>query len=85
MSPGGLLLVTGIQLAIFLAPLVLARAGVIDGEIAGLAAISGWFGIGMPASYAIADKLRRRNALRIARERSAHRSVAAGSVIVSSS
>ena len=84
MNPGGLLLVTGIQLAAFLAPLVLARAGVIDGEIAGLAAITGWFGMGMPLSYAVGDKLRRRRAVRIARERSGHHSVAAGAIVPSS-
>jgi len=85
MNPGGLLLVTGIQLGTFVAPLVLARAGVVDGEIAGLSAITGWFAIGMPLSYAVADKLRQRNALRMARERDEHRVMSAGSAIVSSS
>jgi len=85
MHPGGLLLVTGIQLGTFVAPLVLARAGVVDGELAGLSAITGWFAIGMPLSYAVADKLWQRNALRMASQRDERRGMAAGSVIVSSS
>ena len=48
MRSGGLLLVSGIQLATFVAPLVLARTGDVDGEIAGLLSITGWFAIGMP-------------------------------------
>jgi hypothetical protein len=62
-NPGGLLLVTVIQLATFLAPLVLARAGFLSGEAAGLSAIVGWFVVGMPLSYAAADRMQRGRAL----------------------
>ena len=55
MNPGGLLLAAVIQLAIFLAPLVLARTGFLSGEVAGLTAILGWFVVGMPLSYAVVD------------------------------
>jgi hypothetical protein len=66
--PGGLLLVTVIQLGIFLAPLVLARAGFMPGEAAGLAAIVCWFVIGMPLSYAVAGRVRRRTTLTTSRD-----------------
>jgi hypothetical protein len=62
-NPGGLTLVTVIQLATFLAPLVLARTGFMSGEAAGLSAIVGWFVVGMPLSYAVADRMQRRRAL----------------------
>ena len=61
------------------------RTGVVDAEIAGLSAITGWFAIGMPLSYAVADKVRQRNALRMARARDERRLMSAGSAIVSSS
>jgi hypothetical protein len=84
-TAGGLVLATVIQLGVFLAPLVLAQAGFVSGEIAGLVAITGWFVVGMPLSYAVADNGRRRQALRIAHERNRHASVSAGGAIVSSS
>ena len=59
---------TVIQLAVFLAPLVLARAGFMAGEAAGLAAIMCWFVLGMPLSYAAVDRVRRLKALAISRE-----------------
>ena len=34
-----------------------------SGEVAGLTAILGWFVVGMPLSYAVVDKVRRRNSL----------------------
>jgi hypothetical protein len=67
-TPGGLVLATVIQLGTFLAPLVLARAGSMSGEVAGLIAILGWFVVGMPLSYTVADKVARRRALRASRE-----------------
>jgi hypothetical protein len=84
-TPGGLVLASVIRLGIFLAPLILARAGFMSGELAGLAAIAGWFVVGTPLSYAAADTLRRRQALRVACERSPRPSASAGEMIVSSS
>ena len=69
MTAGGLVCSTVIQLGIFLAPLALARAGMISGEVAGLVAILGWFVIGMPLSYTVADTVARRRALRTSGER----------------
>ena len=85
MRPSGLLLVSGVQLAAFLAPLFLARTGEVGGEIAGLLSITGWFVVGMPLSYAVADRLRRRRALRIASEPTRHSSVSVRRLFVSSS
>lgn len=69
MTPGGLVLATVIQLGTFLAPLVLARAGLISGEVAGLVAIVGWFVVGMPLAFTVSDRLTRRKVLRASRER----------------
>ena len=69
MTPGGLVLATVIQLGTFLAPLVLARASLISGEVAGLVAIVGWFVVGMPMAFTVTDKLARRRASRASRER----------------
>ena len=62
MNAVGILLVIVVQLGMFLSPLLLARAGFVGGEAAALAAIVSWFVIGMPVSYAVADRVRRRKA-----------------------
>jgi hypothetical protein len=78
-TPGGLVLATVIQLGTFLAPLVLARAGLISGEVAGLVAIVGWFVVGMPLAFTVSDSLARRRALKASRERDRLTSIPAGS------
>jgi hypothetical protein len=55
----GGVLVTSIQLGVFVAPLVIARAGLLFGDVAGLVAIVGWFVVGLPLSYAVADRVDR--------------------------
>jgi len=53
----GTLLVIAIQLAALLAPLGAGLAGWLSGGLAGLASIVAWAGLGVPASYAISDKV----------------------------
>jgi hypothetical protein len=73
--PGGFVLATVIQLGIFVAPLALARGGVMDGEVAGLAAIVSWFVLGVPLSYAAGDTVRRRQARAVSNPKKRLRSV----------
>jgi hypothetical protein len=81
-NPGGLLLAAVIQLGIFLAPLVLSRAGLMSGEAAGLTAILAWFVVGMPLSYAVVDKVQRRNSLPASPEGTPARSVSSPSTVL---
>ena len=60
MTFGRVVVVTSIQLGMFVAPLVLARSGLLFGEAAGLVAIVGWFAVGLPLSYRVEDRVRRR-------------------------
>jgi hypothetical protein len=58
-SSAALLAVSVIQLAVFLGPLVAARAGVIAGQLAALAAVGIWFVAGLPLSFAVVDAAKR--------------------------
>ena len=82
MNPGAFLLATVVQLAIFLAPLVLAKAGLMSGEVAGLTAILGWFVVGMPLSYAVVDRVGRRKDLQPSPEGSRAGSVPTPSTVL---
>jgi hypothetical protein len=53
----GIVLVVAIQLLALLLPIVAGLAGVISGALAGLASIVAWAGLGVPASYAVTDRI----------------------------
>ena len=57
MGLDGILLVIVIQLAALMAPIAAGLAGWLSGGLAGLASIVAWAGLGVPASYAISDKI----------------------------
>jgi len=76
--------VTGVQLGMFVAPLVVARAGFIGGEVAGLMAIAGWFLVGLPMSYSLAERAQLREARRRERGRAATVALSPERVIVPS-
>jgi hypothetical protein len=83
-TAGGLVFASTIQLGTFLAPLVVARAGLISGEIAGLVAIVGWFVVGLPLSIAAVETLAQRRALQASRERDRLTSVPARTAVLHS-
>ena len=57
MGLGGILLVIAIQVVAFLVPVAAGLAGLISGGLAGLASIVAWAGLGVPASYAVIDRI----------------------------
>lgn len=57
MGLSGILLAIAIQLLALLVPVAAGLAGFISGGLAGLASIVAWAGLGIPASYAVIDKI----------------------------
>jgi hypothetical protein len=51
------LLVIAIQVVALLVPIAAGLAGLISGGLAGLASIVAWGGLGVPASYAVIDRI----------------------------
>jgi hypothetical protein len=52
---GYLVSAAAIQLLVFFLPIAAGIAGLMSGGIAGLAAVTGWFVVGIPLSYALMD------------------------------
>ena len=57
MGLSGILLVIAIQVVALLVPVAAGLAGLISGGLAGLASIVAWAGVGVPASYAVIDRI----------------------------
>ena len=57
MGLSGIVLVVAIQVIALLVPVAAGLAGLISGGLAGLASLVAWAGVGVPASYAVIDRI----------------------------
>ena len=55
MSSGSVLPLLAVQIAAFLVPIAAGLSGLVSGAVAGFAAVTSWFAVGLPLSYVLAD------------------------------